>query len=61
MPTNRPRISVQLESDELKQACEKYIEENEIKSMSALVNELLIQFMSKQKYYKPAQPPKLLK
>ncbi len=61
MPTNRPRISVQLESEELKAACEKYIEDEGIKSMSALVNSLLTEFMAKKKYYKPPEPPKLLK
>ncbi|MEL6462001.1 MAG: hypothetical protein AAFY21_01220 [Cyanobacteria bacterium J06641_2] len=61
MPTKRPRISVQLESEELKAACEKFIEDEGIKSISSLVNELLIKHMVKNKYYKPAQPPKFLK
>ena len=61
MPTNRPRISVQLESEELKQACEKYIADEGIKSMSTLVNHLLVEFMEKQKYYKSGLTPKLLK
>lgn len=61
MPTNRPRISVQLESEELKQACDKYIKDEGIKSMSTLVNHLLIEFMEKQKYYKSGLTPKLLK
>lgn len=61
MPTNRPRISVQLESEELKKACEKIVEDDELKSMSALVNTLLVDYAVKRKYYKPPQPPKVLK
>ncbi|NJO62512.1 MAG: hypothetical protein HC836_31080 [Richelia sp. RM2_1_2] len=61
MPTNRPRISVQLESEALKLACEKYIEDEKIKSMSTLVNYLLVEFMEKKKYYETGLSPKLLK
>ena len=60
MPTKRPRISVQLESEELKIACENFVEENKIKSLSSLVNDLLRDHMVKNKYYKPPQPPKAL-
>lgn len=61
MPTNRPRMTVQFESEELKIACEKYIEDKGIKSMSTLINELLTDLMTKNKYYRPPQPPKALK
>ena len=61
MPTNRPRISIQFESEELKKACEIYVEDKNLKSMSALINLALIDLLSREKYFKPAQPPKSLK
>lgn len=61
MPTKRPRMTIQFETDELKIACEKYVEDKGIKSMSTLVNELLTDLMVKHKYYRPPQPPKALK
>lgn len=61
MPTNRPRISIQFESEELKEACEVYVEDKNLKSMSALINMALIELLTKEKYYKPGQPPKRLK
>lgn len=61
MPTNRPRISIQFESDELKEACEIYVEEKNLKSMSALINLALVELLAKEKFYKPAKPGKRLK
>ena len=57
----KSKLSIQLENEVLKEACEVYVEDKNIKSMSALINMALIELLTKEKYYKPAQPPKRLK
>lgn len=57
----KSKLSIQLENEVLKEACEVYVEDKNLKSMSALINMALIELLTKEKYYKPAQPPKRLK
>ena len=61
MPTKKARVAIQFDTEELKQACQKFVVDKNIKSLSNLINQVLTELMIKEGYYQPPQPPKLLK